>query len=127
MNHHDHLRTFVNHLRALNDPHNTAPLSDELLEPILALLMLDLEPLRPHLRKLYPALLLACPRRAGELYKQRSGIERINGSLKKALGERPFSSQGRLEVWTACWVMWRHARAWVHERFGKVKDHATST
>jgi hypothetical protein len=34
----------------------------------------------------------------GELYKQRSGIERINGSLKKALGERPFSSQGRLEV-----------------------------
>jgi hypothetical protein len=34
----------------------------------------------------------------GELHKQRSGIERINGSLKKALGERPFSSQGRLGV-----------------------------
>jgi hypothetical protein len=62
----------------------------------------------------------------GELYKQRSGIERINGSLKKALGERPFSSQGRLEVWTACWVMWRHARAWVHERFGKVKNATMS-
>lgn len=57
-----------------------------------------------------------------ELYKQRSSVERTNGGLKRALGERPLSSQGRLELWTACWMMWKHARAWVRQRFGELKS-----
>jgi hypothetical protein len=64
MNHHDHLLTFVNRLVPLNDPTTLQTLPQEHIEPILALAMLNLEPLRPHLHKLYPALLMGAPRRA---------------------------------------------------------------